>query len=236
MPALLVTALVVGLAGGVHCMAMCGGIVAALSLRDDPKGPASLRVIRQIAYGLGRVTSYAAAGALAGAVGGLAFHFQHLLPIQIVLLVVANALVVALGLTLAGFRSWMRPLERVGLVVWGALRRVGVRLAPARTPAGAFAVGLAWGWIPCGLVYGVLATALVSGGAARGAAVMAAFGVGTLPNLLAAGLAAERLKAVLIRPRARLVAGAVVVLLGLAGFARIPFIEEHLRQGLHMHH
>jgi len=236
MPALLVTALVVGLAGGVHCMAMCGGIVAALSLRGDPASSALVRLARQLAYGLGRVTSYAAAGAIAGAAGGLALHFQHLLPMQIVLLVVANALVVALGLTLAGFRAWMRPLERVGLVVWGALRRVGVRLAPARTTAGAFAVGLAWGWIPCGLVYGVLATALVSGGAARGAAVMAAFGVGTLPNLLAAGLVAERLKSVLVRPRARLVAGAVVVLLGLAGFARIPFIEEHLRQGLHMHH
>src|ERR1700750_3153400 len=102
MPALLVTALLVGLAGGVHCMAMCGGIVAALSLRDDPTTGAGVRVGRQLAYGLGRGTSYAAAGAIAGAAGGLALHFQHLLPVQIVLLVIANALVVALGLTLAG--------------------------------------------------------------------------------------------------------------------------------------
>jgi sulfite exporter TauE/SafE len=235
MPALLATAFLVGLAGGVHCVAMCGGIVTALNLRTE--APARGLVVRQLANSLGRVVSYAAAGALAGGAGSLAVQTQRLLPAQLILLVAANALIISLGLSLAGFRSLIRPLERVGLVLWRGLRRIGVRVAPAQTPAGAFAVGLAWGWIPCGLVYGVLATALVSGSAARGAAVMAAFGLGTLPNLLAAGLAAERLRGLLVRPRARMLAGAVVVLLGIAGLVRIPFISEHLRDGLmHGHH
>lgn len=234
MPAMLVTALLVGLAGGVHCVGMCGGIVTALNFGNAaPVGG----VRRQLGYSLGRVVSYAAAGALAGGAGSLALHTQRLLPAQLVLLVAANALIISLGLSLAGFRALIRPLERAGLVLWRALRRFGVKVAPAKTPVGAFAVGLAWGWIPCGLVYGVLATALVSGSPLRGAAVMAAFGLGTLPNLLAAGLAADRLRRLLVRPRARMLAGAVVVVLGIAGLARIPFISEHLRAGLmHGHH
>ncbi len=233
MPAMLVTALLVGLAGGVHCVAMCGGIVTALNVGAVPaaRGLAP----RQIAYSLGRVTSYAAAGALAGGAGSLALQTQRILPAQLVLLVLANTLIISLGLSLAGFRAVIRPLERAGLVLWRGLRRIGVRVAPARTPAGAFAVGLAWGWIPCGLVYGVLATALVSGSALRGAAVMAAFGAGTLPNLIAAGFAADRLRRLLVRPRARMFAGVVVVILGVAGLARIPFISEHLREGTAVH-
>ena len=234
MPALLVTAFLVGLAGGVHCMAMCGGIVAALNLASREPAPAPL-FLRQLAYSLGRMTSYAAAGAVAGGMGGLALLARRLLPAQLVLLVLANALIISLGLSLAGFPTVIRPLERAGSFLWRGLRKIGIRLAPARTPAGAFTVGLAWGWIPCGLVYGVLATALVSGSAARGALVMAAFGLGTLPNLLAAGLAAERLRKLLAQPRARMLAGSLVVLLGIAGLARIPFMSEHLRSGVHSH-
>lgn len=234
MSAMLATVFLVGLAGGVHCVGMCGGIVAALNFRN---GAPRAAVAHQLAYSLGRVSSYAAAGALAGGAGSLALQTQRLLPAQLVLLIAANALIIALGLSLAGFRGLIRPLERVGLLLWRGLRRIGVRVAPAQTPAGAFAVGLAWGWIPCGLVYGVLATALVSGSAVRGAAVMAAFGLGTLPNLLAAGLAAERLRRLLVRPEARMVAGAAVVLLGIVGLVRIPFISEHLRAGVtHGHH
>ena len=235
MPAMLATALLVGLAGGVHCVGMCGGIVTALNFGSD--APPKRAVTRQLAYSLGRIASYAAAGALAGGAGSLALQTQRLLPAQVVLLVVANALIISLGLSLAGFRALIRPLERAGLLLWRALGRFGVRLGPAKSPAGAFAVGLAWGWIPCGLVYGVLATALVSGSPLRGASVMAAFGVGTLPNLLAAGFAADRLRRLLVRPRARMLAGLFVVILGIAGLARIPFISEHLRDGLmHVHH
>jgi len=224
---MVLTALIIGLAGGVHCMAMCGGIVAALNFRSEP---GNVSLARQLAYSAGRVVSYAAAGAIAGGAGSLALQTQRILPAQLVLLVLANALIISLGLSLAGFRAFIRPLERGGLVLWRGLRRLGVRVAPPRTPAGAFAVGLAWGWIPCGLVYGVLATALVSGSAWRGAAVMAAFGAGTLPNLLAAGLAADRLRRLLVRPAARMLAGALVVVLGIVGLIRIPLVSEHARE------
>jgi sulfite exporter TauE/SafE len=225
---LLATAFVIGLAGGVHCVAMCGGIVAALHLRAPRP---SIR--RQLAYSLGRVASYCCAGALAGGLGGLGLLYGDFLPVRILLLVVANALVILLGLSLAGLGSAVVVLERAGSVVWRALTRLGARLAPANTSARAVAVGLAWGWIPCGFVYGVLATALVSGGALRGALVMAAFGLGTLPNLLAAGFAAGSLHRLLREPRTRLVAGLAVVFLGLLGLARIPGLGDHLKHGLH---
>jgi sulfite exporter TauE/SafE len=82
----------------------------------------------------------------------------------------------------------------------------------------------------------VLATALVSGSAVRGAAVMAAFGLGTLPNLFAAGVAAHSLQRFLGAPRTRLLAGLAVIVLGLVGLARIPGLSEHVRHGLHSLH
>jgi sulfite exporter TauE/SafE len=239
MTGLIATAFVVGLAGGVHCAAMCGGIVAALNLRAPQPAPAQSRrmfgagLARQLAYSLGRVASYSCAGALAGGAGSLGLLYGDLLPVRVVLLAVANVLIILLGLYLAGIGTAVLALELAGGVVWRTLTRLGARLAPAGTGARAVTVGLAWGWIPCGLVYSVLATALVSGSAARGAVVMAAFGLGTLPNLLAAGLAADSLRRFTRAPRVRLVAGLAVVLLGLIGLARIPGLSDHLKHGLH---
>lgn len=246
MDPLAATALLVGLAGGVHCVAMCGGIVAALNLRHQ--SPQPIRFVggaaaastgwdasgwvRQLAYSAGRISTYAAAGAVAGGVGGLSMLISDVLPMQVMLLVAANALVILVGLHLAGLGSSVLALERAGAGLWRAVQRAGVRLAPATTPGGAFLTGLAWGGIPCGLVYTVLATALVSGSASRGALVMAAFGLGTLPNLLAAGVLAERLRPVLRQPRVRAAAGLLVAAVGVVGIARIPGLLDHVRQGL----
>ncbi|HJW15385.1 MAG TPA: sulfite exporter TauE/SafE family protein [Thermoanaerobaculia bacterium] len=236
MGALATTAFLVGLAGGVHCAAMCGGIVAALNLRASVSMPAGARFGRQLAYSLGRVASYAVAGAVAGGVGGLGLLYDGVLPARLILLIIANALIILLGLYLAGLGTAVLALERAGGVVWRNLARLGARLTPAETSPRAVAVGLAWGWIPCGLVYSVLATALVSGSALAGAAVMAAFGLGTLPNLLAMGLVAQKLQRFLRRPRVRLAAGLAVALLGVIGLARVPGLSEHLKHGLHSVH
>lgn len=215
---------------------MCGGIVAALNLRASVSMPAGARFGRQLAYSLGRVASYAVAGAVAGGVGGLGLLYDGVLPARLILLIIANALIILLGLYLAGLGTAVLALERAGGVVWRNLARLGARLSPAETSPRAVAVGLAWGWIPCGLVYSVLATALVSGSALAGAAVMAAFGLGTLPNLLAMGLVAQKLQRFLRRPRVRLAAGLAVALLGVIGLARVPGLSEHLKHGLHSVH
>lgn len=219
-------------------MAMCGGIVAALNLHAAGASLPSRGsgVVRQLAYSLGRIASYSCAGAIAGGAGSLGILYEGVLPARVLLLVAANALVILLGLYLAGLGTAVLALERAGAIVWRAINRVGARLAPATSWPRAVAVGTAWGWIPCGLVYSALATALVSGSAARGALVMAFFGLGTLPNLLAAGVAASSLRRLLREPRVRLLAGLVVVSLGLVGLARIPGLADHLRNGLHALH
>jgi sulfite exporter TauE/SafE len=86
-----------------------------------------------------------------------------------------------------------------------------------------FGFGAVWGWLPCGMVYSVLLTAMASGTAAGGAATMLAFGLGTLPMLLALGIAGGRMLGWMRTRRASVIAGAIVLLFGVAGLARAAF-------------
>ena len=201
----------VGLLGGTHCIGMCGGIVSALSL-----GAAS-RVSLLLAYNVGRIVSYAVAGAVAGALGGASLALSGQLPVRIVLFVLANLMLVALGLYLLGVTRALAFSERFGARLWRHLQPLTGRYLPARRVAQAFPLGVLWGWLPCGLVYSALVTALSSGSAASGALLMLAFGLGTLPNLLLAGLLAVRLNAYAARPAVRWSAGLLVLGFGLWG-------------------
>jgi hypothetical protein len=240
---LALSAFLVGLLGGVHCAAMCGGIVAALNLPARRAvlsaaggGTITGGVFGQLpmhaAYGTGRIASYAAAGAIAGGVGGVATLADTVMPLQIALALVANALVVLLGVYLAGAGSGVARLEAIGSALWRRVAPLGKRFLPVDTPARAIGAGAVWGWLPCGLVYSVLALALVSGDALRGATVMLAFGLGTAPNLLVAGLALERFRSRLARPRVRLAAGLAVAALGVWGAIRTPGLIERVREGI----
>ncbi|RIK92243.1 MAG: hypothetical protein DCC72_09705 [Burkholderiales bacterium] len=236
----LMSAFLLGLFGGVHCASMCGGIVALLGARHrmmplnvQPGGAAVAAVqsgtLLQFAYNAGRIGSYAVAGALAGAVGSAAWLAEHVLPVQQISFVAANLLLIVLGLALTGGLRRLRGLERFGVGAWKRVAPFASRLLGATSVPGAFAAGAAWGWVPCGMVYGVLAAALVSGSAADGALLMLAFGAGTLPNLLALGLAAQRVSRWFARPGARFAAGLLIVAFGVAGLARIDPIA-HLQQ------
>lgn len=208
----------IGLLGGTHCIGMCGGIVGALTMG----GPS--RLVLHLAYNVGRIASYALAGAIAGALGGLSLTLSDQLPLRIVLYVLANLMLVALGLYLIGVTQTLAFIERFGKRLWVHLQPLGKRFLPARTVAQAFPLGLLWGWLPCGLVYSALATALTSGSALHGAGMMLAFGAGTLPNLLLAGLFAVRLRAYAARPAVRWLAGLLVLgfgVWGLVGAARL---------------
>ena len=210
----------VGLLGGTHCVGMCGGIVGALSLG------APARLALHVAYNGGRIASYALAGGLVGALGGASLALAGQWPLRIVLYALANLMLVAMGLSLIGLAGALAFTERLGQNLWRHVQPLTRRFLPARTVAQAFPLGLLWGWLPCGLVYSALATALTSGSAVRGAGLMLAFGLGTLPNLLLAGLLAVRLKAYAAKPEVRLLAGSLVLgfgLWGLLGVARLAF-------------
>jgi len=211
------SAFLVGLLGGVHCVGMCGGIVGALTfgLAEESRDRIGSMMPYQLAYNLGRITSYTVAGALMGALGLLIVQFMPVYYAQRALMAVAGLFMVLMGLYLAGWWMLLSRLERAGGAVWRRMEPFGRRLLPVRTPAHALGVGLIWGWIPCGLVYSMLVTAVASGSALKGAGLMLAFALGTLPNLLIigamAGVAARLSRSGIFRQ----VAGGTVVVLGL---------------------
>ncbi|MBS1132310.1 MAG: hypothetical protein H6R16_3312 [Proteobacteria bacterium] len=202
----------VGLLGGTHCVGMCGGIVGALSMGGQA------RWSMHLAYNGGRILSYAAAGAIAGALGAASMGLEGQVPARLILYFVANLMLVAMGLYLLGVTKALAFTERAGQSLWRRLQPLTRRFLPVRSVAQAFPLGVLWGWLPCGLVYSALATALSTGSAGRGALTMLAFGLGTLPNLLLAGIVLARLNGFVRRPIVRTLSGLLVLGFGLYGF------------------
>jgi len=223
--ATLLAVFLAGLLGGGHCAGMCGGIVSALS------AGAGSRLPLHLAYNAGRIASYTLAGAVAGALGGMVLYYD-LLPLQLALYVLANLMLILLGLYLAGWSSMVTRLEAAGRGLWRHISPLTKRFLPVNTLPQAFAVGTLWGWLPCGLIYSVLAIALVSGSAANGAALMLAFGLGTLPNLLLAGLLLRRARSWFQDRMVRWVSGGLVLGFGIAGLANAAQLGDQIRRGV----
>lgn len=217
----LIPIFIVGLLGGVHCAGMCGGIVGAISLAPAAAEMGATKWRYHLAYNAGRIASYALAGGLAGAVGAGGQALGGALPVQQILYLLANLMLLSLGLHLAGVWHGILQLERGGTVIWRSLQPYTQRVMGMNSSAGVFILGGLWGWLPCGLVYSVLFTALMSGSALQGALLMLAFGLGTLPNLLAMGLFAGKLKPFLKRAPVRVTAGLLVAAFGVAGLVAL---------------
>ena len=201
----------VGLLGGTHCVGMCGGIVGALSMG----APARWSML--FAYNIGRILSYGAAGAIAGALGAASLGLEGQVPIRLILYFLANLMLVALGFYLLGVTRTLAFTERAGQHLWRLIQPLTKRFLPARTVGQAFPLGLLWGWLPCGLVYSALASSLTAGSAGHGALMMLAFGLGTLPNLLLAGILLARLNEFVRRPAVRTFSGLLVLGFGIYG-------------------
>ena len=206
MAALLAAMLLLGLASGVHCVVMCGGFVTAF--QGIPIRQAQRRGWARLAlFNAGRITSYALAGSIAGLLGSF-------VSAQTVLYAAANVVLIAMGLHLAGLPV-LSFLEGLGQPLWRRLQRF------ASFRGNSYALGLVWGWLPCGLVYGALAASAFAGSAAGGAAAMAAYGLGTAPWLMGAGAGAAFLN--------KRVAGTAVLALGVYGLAHAEGIEGGVR-------
>lgn len=185
---ILVSGLVLGLAGSVHCVAMCGGIAGAVSQAASAgQGGAVAAARAALLASAGRIASYAMAGALAGAFGGtltrlVAVGGAHGTALRTVLALV----IVAVGFELARTGRAFGFLERAGAALWRhatpLLRRIG---RPERAWQ-VLAMGAIWGWLPCGLVYAGLVVAAAAGRPDQGALAMLSFGLGTLPAVVGA--------------------------------------------------
>ncbi|HMT94113.1 sulfite exporter TauE/SafE family protein [uncultured Thiothrix sp.] len=211
-------AFAIGLFSGVHCLGMCGGLISAVGFTRQANHQ-SFPIL--LAYNLGRISSYALAGALAGGLGAAALSLTGLHAAQQVLYLFAALFMIALGLYLAGIWRGIAQLERGGAIFWRKLEPFSRRFIPIQTPLQALPFGMIWGWLPCGLVYTILIWSLSAGSAVNGLLLMLAFGLGTLPNLLLMGIAASRLNQLIRKPVTRLIAGLIVSSFGLIMLARL---------------
>jgi len=221
-------AIIVGLLGSSHCLGMCSGIVAALNMgvSDGPTSgkPKSL-LLYQLSYHSGRISSYMLVGLLAGTLGA---GLMQLGVSPVAGKLVAAAFMIALGLYLANWWRGLAVLEKLGHKLWRHIQPMGKRLFPIQSPLQAYLLGLLWGWLPCGLVYAVVAWSLTSGSANQGALLMLGFGLGTLPAMLIAGNAFSFFKDWVKSPLVRASAGVLIIAFGLySGFTGLSSQHHH---------
>lgn len=188
-----IAAFIIGFMGSLHCIGMCGGISSALTTAVMPvRHHPGRQIGYPLTYNLGRIASYCLAGAIAGAVGS---QFRDLLGGHgpSVLRIFAAIMMILLGLYLSGWWKVLNQLERVGARVWKRLAPFTRRFIPVTNPFRALALGMLWGWLPCGLVYSALAWSVGASSATGGALLMLCFGLGTLPAMLGVGVFAHAL-------------------------------------------
>ena len=204
---------------------MCGGIVGALTLgvsssnKEQDKKASPL--IISLGYNLGRISGYIVAGAIVGFLGSSLVDLTGIQTAKQVLAVIASLFMIALGLYLAGLWNGIAKIESIGAVLWKRIQPLTQRFIPVKSFQQAVPLGFLWGWLPCGLVYTALIWTLSAGGAIEGALIMLAFGLGTLPNLLAMGVIATQLSKWVRNPTVRLIAGMLVVFMGVVTLIRV---------------
>lgn len=203
-------ALLLGLMGAGHCLAMCGGIISSLSVTSVADvGKKNWHFI--IIYQIGRITSYTLFGAFAGWLG---LQFSHLSPLPI-LKILSGILLIIMALYMSHIWMGLRYLEKVGKLLWNKISPLTRRLLPVTNAKRALLLGSLWGWLPCGLVYTSLGYALSLGDSLSSASFMLMFGLGTLPATLLAGGASLTLKHFLNHKLVRLISALVFLLMGI---------------------
>ena len=185
-------------------------LLGALTLAI-PKEQRSRRFRLLLAYNLGRILSYATAGLLIGLAGWAVANS----PAAMFMRIIAGLLLISMGLYLAGWWSGLTRIESLGRGLWRHIQPIANKLLPVSSLPRALLLGALWGWLPCGLVYSTLLWAASQGNALDSALLMLAFGLGTWPVLLATGLAAERVTALLRKRSVRMAGGLLVIVFGI---------------------
>lgn len=198
------TLFLLGFLGGTHCVGMCGGLSTAFALQLPPHlNRFSLIVL----LNLGRLTGYIIVGLVIGLLSQTLIGLDHSRTLQLILFVLANILLLLMGLYLAGLGSAASKIEYLGKWIWKQCQPALQSLLPIQSARACFLVGILWGWFPCGLVYNAALYALGSGSILNSGLMMLAFGLGTLPNLLAMGLFATRLQNMIQNRSIRFITG-----------------------------
>jgi uncharacterized protein len=211
-------AFVVGLLSAMHCIGMCGGITGALSysLPPETRGDRKRLGLFVLAFNLGRIASYAVAGALSGGLGAALLGSDASPWIFEGVRWLAAGIMIGIGFHIGGWFPRFAAIERLGMPLWRRLEPLGRRLLPVTTLPRSVLFGMVWGWLPCGLVYSMLLSAPAQGGVLAGALYMTLFGAGTLPILALGGLFAGHLFRLGQDRRFQAMAGIGIILLGVS--------------------
>jgi hypothetical protein len=182
----LLSAFLMGLAGGVHCIGMCGGIAGAFTFAIPKQSSPTLYIL---CYNFGRIFSYSLAGAITGYLGAIASSsLTTTLP---VLTLISAGFLILLALYISDWYKGLSYFEKLGGHLWRKIQPLSKKLLPFKHPGYALGYGMVWGWLPCGLVYAALTWSMASGSALNGALFMLFFGFGTFPALVATSLGAS---------------------------------------------
>lgn len=205
--------LALGLASTLHCAGMCGAISCSLLLAQERGGARNAQSAFTLTQ-LGRITAYATAGAAVGLVGAPAIAWLDRDAAFRLLQWAGAASLIWIGLSTAGLLPSITVLDRGFAAISGGVARAGV--ASPRRELVPFVAGLAWGMMPCAMVYAALFTAMLTGSGSGGALTMLAFGIGTLPGLIAASFGFRRLSTIARGGPRRVAAGFCIALFGVA--------------------
>jgi len=208
----ILTAFLIGLAGAGHCFGMCGGIISALSFNTNT-GIKTPKFAIQMLYHLGRITTYTLMATL------LTFFFQafseYYQVLSYFLRYLAGIILILMGLYLINASSLILYIEKLGSYVWKYLSPKAKSVLPIRRMSHAFVAGFIWGWLPCGLVYSsLLWVSASSSSILQSSYLMLAFGIGTLPAMLATGLFTLNLKSLWNKMHLNFFSGCFMVLYG----------------------
>lgn len=207
-PLSLITALLLGLFGASHCLVMCGGIAAAVG-SSTPHASVGNRMTNALAFNIGRISSYALAGFLVGVLG-LWLQQQHQI-LMIGLRSIAGIMLILMGLYIARWASWLTRVEQIGQIFWRYIQPQAGKLMQSQRLPQKFALGMLWGWLPCGLIYSTLSWVAANGDPAMGALAMFTFGLGTFPALFASSMAAASLTRVIQHKLVKHAAGLLLI-------------------------
>lgn len=191
--------LMLGLVGSLHCVQMCGPIVLSysVSLQSLKTGsqansvPSLLR--NHLAYNSGRLLTYSGLGAVAGIAGETMGWAGHLAGFSHALALVTGVLMILVGVAMLGVIPARFSGSKLLRIPSALLQRTG-KLISAPPAMNRFIMGMALGFLPCGLIYAALLKAMATGSPARGAATMFAFGLGTAATLFTLGLFSSALR------------------------------------------
>lgn len=208
------SAFVIGLLGSSHCLGMCGGISASLSMAlPVGRGFRFRQSLMLLAFNFGRIGSYILIAALIAVLSTGAASQWALA--GMVLRTIAGLLLIFMGLSMGQWWQGIRYVEKIGAPVWQKLSPLTRRLMPIHHPGQALALGALWGWLPCGLVYSTLGWAALQPTVTSAALTMFFFGLGTLPSMLATGYAASWVRGLQKHQAVRKASGALLILFGI---------------------